>query len=171
MAFMLLACISLLFLTNALSEITISCPSNGSLPSNTSAVGMADLPAAYSGVTYPQDPTVVEEIRNTLALYPLAIDGKDFASLDLIFTQDIVANYSAPLDVLTPLSGVQLALQNSLAYVQTQHKLSTQLIEVMPDGCQAKSLTYLEATHFGQGHYAGQVWEVPRSRPKAGHLI
>lgn len=50
-------------------------------------------------------------IQNTLALYPFAIDSKDFGLLNQVFTQDIVANYSAPLNVLTGLAEVQNVLQ------------------------------------------------------------
>lgn len=92
---MLLACLVFTSLCKAFSGYTVSCPSNPSLLSTPSAVGIADLPAAYSKVGYPQDPTIIEQIRNTLALYPLAVDGKDFGALDLVFTQDVVANYSA----------------------------------------------------------------------------
>lgn len=61
--------------------------------------------------------------QNTLVLYPFAIDGKNFAALDNIFTKDVVANYSAPLDVLTPLSTMQTALEASLASVTTHRGL------------------------------------------------
>jgi hypothetical protein len=157
MALMLLGCLVFISLCKAFRGYTVSCPSDPSLPSNTSAVGNAELPVVYSKVGYPQDPTIIEKIRNTLALYPLAVDGKDFGALDLVFTQDVVANYSAPLNELSPLSTLKSEVQENLAYVTTQHKLSTQVIEVMPSGYEAKSLTYIEATLFGQGHYEGQV--------------
>ena len=157
MAFTLLACFLLIFISKILSASKVSCPPNTTPTSNVSAISFAKLPSTYSVATHPQDPIALEQIRNTLALYPLAIDGKNFAALDLVFSQDVVANYSAPLNVLTPLSIVQSVLQKSLAFVQTQHKLSTQVIEIMPHDCQAMSLTYFEATHFGQGNYTGQV--------------
>lgn len=37
---------------------------------------------------------VYNAIRNTLAHYPLAIDGKQFSDLSLVFTPDAVANVS-----------------------------------------------------------------------------
>jgi hypothetical protein len=40
-------------------------------------------------------------IRNTLAHYPLAIDGKRFSDLSLVFTPDAVANVSF-LSLLNP---------------------------------------------------------------------
>jgi len=50
-------------------------------------------------------------IQNTLAIYPLAIDSKDFALLDQVFTDDVVADYSAPLNVLSGLTQVETVLQ------------------------------------------------------------
>ena len=164
MALTLLAC---LVLTTLSSASKVSCPPDTAPARNISAISFAKLPSTYSSATHPQDPIALEQIRNTLALYPLAIDGKNFAALDLVFSQDVVANYSAPLNVLTPLSTVQSILQKSLAVTQTQHKLSTQVIEIMPHGCQAMSLTYYEAMHFGQGKYTGQV-RVYLGRDSAG---
>lgn len=69
-------------------------------------------------------------IRNTLAHYPLAIDGKQFSDLSLVFTPDAVANYSAPLNVLTGLPMIESVLEADLRPVSTHHSYGTQLIEV-----------------------------------------
>ena len=155
----LLTFVSLFLLSaaSAIPDFGISCPPNALLPYNTSAVDFAGIPTAYAGVTRPQDPTVLDQIRFTVALYAFAIDGKDFESLDLVFTDDAVANFSAPIGVVTSLSAIKSVVQKTLAYVHTQHKLSTQIIDISPNGCQAKSVTYLDASHFGQGNYTGQV--------------
>ncbi|BCS18730.1 nuclear transport factor 2 family protein [Aspergillus puulaauensis] len=101
--------------------------------------------------------TPSESIRTTLALYPLAIDGKDFASLSSIFAPDAIANYSAPLNVLTPLQSIQDTLSASLACVATQHSLGTQIIDVLSP-LEARSVTYFTASHFGRSaKMAGQV--------------
>ena len=170
MAFTLLTCLLLIFISNTVSASKVSCPPDATLASNVSAVSFTKLPSTHSAATHPQHSTAFEQIRNTLALYPLAIDGKDFAALDLVFSQDVVANYSAPLNMLTPLSTVQSVLQKSLAFVQSQHKLSTQVIEIIPQDCQAMTLTYFEATHFGQDNYIGQVCAC-LSRASAGARI
>ncbi|KAG0652999.1 hypothetical protein D0Z07_0532 [Hyphodiscus hymeniophilus] len=73
-------------------------------------------------------------IRNTLAHYPLAIDEKRFSALSLVFTPDAVANYSAPLNVLTGLPMIEDVLEADLRVVSTQHSYGTQLIEVYRDG-------------------------------------
>ena len=68
------------------------------------AIPFFDLPILTSAGKFNADPRDVESIRNTLALYPLSIDGKNFDALSLVFTKDAVANYSEPLNVLTGLS-------------------------------------------------------------------
>ncbi|RMJ27518.1 hypothetical protein PHISP_01647 [Aspergillus sp. HF37] len=94
------------------------------------------------------DPISIESIRNTLALYPFAIDGKNFDALSNVFSADAAANYSAPLNVLSPLSDIKATLSASLSCVTTQHQFGTQLIDI--DGpLEARSVTYFRAAHFG----------------------
>jgi hypothetical protein len=127
------------------------------LPNSSSPTEPFSLPAAYAAAALPQDPTAQLQIHNTLGLYPLSIDSKNFAALDRVFTCDVVANYSAPLNVITGLSHLQEVLSESLFYVTTQHSFATQVIDVLDEGREAKSLTYFTATHFGQGDFSGQV--------------
>ena len=115
------------------------------------------LPASFAAASLPQGSSAQLQIHNTLALYPLAIDSKNFAALSQVFTCDIVANYSAPLNVIAGLSNVQTVLNQSLHYVTTQHSFATQIIDVLAGGREAKTLTYFTATHFGQGAFVGQV--------------
>ena len=128
----------------------------------TSAIPLYSLPTTYPRSLQSQNPIIENQIRDTLAHYPLAIDGKSFAALDLIFTQDVVVNYSVALGVLTGLSSVISALQSSLSPVRTQHALSTQLIEILEGESTARSLTYFTASHFGQGDHYGQVCRLER---------
>ncbi|OOQ90879.1 putative ethyl tert-butyl ether degradation protein [Penicillium brasilianum] len=102
------------------------------------------------------DAGTIEAIRNTLAIYPFAIDGKNFGALTKVFATDAVANYSAPLNVLTPLSSIQSVLGTALACVTTQHLLGTQWIDVISP-VTARSVTYFRAAHFGKGETQGQV--------------
>ena len=152
-----------IFLTHAIltlqSYAPNACPLNSTLPANLSqAIPFFSLATSYPRATGPnQDPSTLSQIRSTLALYPLAIDGKNFAALSRVFTPDVVANYSAPLNVITGLSTVQAVLKQSLMYIDTQHSYGTQVIEVLAGGCTAKSVTYYTATHFGKGKYYGQV--------------
>jgi hypothetical protein len=69
--------------------------------------------------------TAVISLQQTLALYPLAIDSKNFAALDQVFAQDVVANYSTGIGVLNGLPTVISVLNASLVPVLTQHDLTT----------------------------------------------
>jgi hypothetical protein len=128
-------------------------------PANTSKVTLpfGTQPIAFSKLSTIFPPPVIEAtiaieaIRNTLAPYPFAIDGKDFAALSNIFAQNVVANYFAPLNILTPLSAVISVLESSLGCVTTQHSVSTQLITVLSVKS-AFSVTYFRAMHFGRGN-------------------
>ena len=152
---LLLTCTTLISRARALSN---SCPSNPKLsPNLTSTTDAFSLAPSYSAALLHQDLTAELQIRDTLSLYPLAIDGKNFAALDLVFTPDVVANYSPPLNVLTPLANVITALNESLRPVTTQHLLGTQIIDVRPGACEARSLTYYTASHFGTRDFYGEV--------------
>lgn len=102
------------------------------------------------------DAGTIEAIRNTLAIYPFAIDGKNFDALSKVFATDATANYSAPLNALTPLSTIQSTLKASLACVTTQHLYGTQWVDVVSP-ISARSITYFRAAHFGKGDSADQV--------------
>ena len=133
------------------------CPSNTTLTSaQKAAIPQSSLPIAYSKATTPQDPKTVGQILNTLSLYPLAIDGKNFAALSLVFTEDVTTNYSEPLNILTPLATVKVVLEESLRPVISQHSYGTQIVEVLGE-CEARSVSYFTASHFGVGKYVGQV--------------
>ncbi|TAQ87044.1 hypothetical protein B7494_g4638 [Chlorociboria aeruginascens] len=71
-----------------------------------------------------------ERIRNTLSRYPLAVDGKKFSNLSLVFTKDAVGYYPTPLNTLTGLPDIETQLEASLRPVQTHHSYGTQEITV-----------------------------------------
>jgi hypothetical protein len=149
--------ISAPFFATALGLSASAAATSQSQPWNsTEPVPSFDLPNALPGSEYVPDPFDVDAIRNTLAHYPLAIDGKNFAALNLVFAPNAVANYSAPLGVMTPLSTIESELQSSLAPVMTQHSFGTQVIDVLTPNT-AISVTYVTATHFGVGEYTGQI--------------
>lgn len=84
----------------------------------------------HAALSYSQFPssgatTAIVSLQQTLALYPLAIDGKNFSALSAVFAPSVVANYSAPLNVIYGLENVEAALQAALAPVTSQHALST----------------------------------------------
>lgn len=140
-----------------LPQITFATLAEPTLPKFPTPIPPSSLPIAYPNSLTAQNPIIDLQIRNTLAHYPLAIDGKIFSALSLIFTPDVIANYSAPLGVLTGLTTVKSTLEASLASVRTQHALSTEVIEILEGETTARSLTYVTATHFGVGAYYGEV--------------
>ena len=128
----------------------------------TPASATAPIPLFLLTISSPQsldsqDADTKNQIRNTMAHYPLAIDGKNFAALDLVFAADAVANYSTPLNVLTGLPQIEAVLEQALAPVLSQHALSTQVIEIEKGGETAKSVTYFTASQFGMGNMTGKV--------------
>ncbi|KAL8789663.1 MAG: hypothetical protein Q9195_006716 [Heterodermia aff. obscurata] len=138
-------------------QTTLAVTAEPTLPEFPTPIPPSSLPTAYPNSLTAQNPTLDLQIRNTLSHYPLAIDGKNFSALSLVFTQDVVANYSAPLGVLTGLASLMSTLETSLAPVRTQHALSTEVIEILEGESTARSLTYVTATHFGMGAYYGQA--------------
>lgn len=121
----------------------------------------AQAPFPHPPSTHPpfctsSTPNTYDAIRNTLNTYPLAIDSKNFSLLSSVFTPDAIANYTAPLGVLTGLPAIASTLQQSLETVMTQHALSTQVIEMLGHG-RANTTTYYTASHFGVGVWEGEV--------------
>ena len=155
---LLLVCTAFLVPATSPMSNKTSCPTY--TPSTPQPIDLVDLPSIYANASKSQNADTVAQILNTLSLYPFAIDGKNFAALSLVFTEDVIANYSAPLNILTPLSVVQKSLEQSLAPVNSQHAYGTQAVEVL-DSCSARSVSYFTANQFGMGQYAGQVCTSP----------
>jgi hypothetical protein len=130
-------------------------PSSTSLPFGTAPIPFFSLPTDFPPSAC-EDAADIEAIRNTLALYPFCIDGKNFAALSNVFTTNAVANYLAPLNILTPLSNIESVLSSSLTCVTTQHSFGTQLVNIISPSV-AESITYYQAAHFGKGTLADQV--------------
>ena len=127
-----------------------------STPSLPVPIPFSSTPAVYNTATRPQSANTIAQILNTLSFYPLAIDGKAFSALSLVFTDKIVANYSAPIGVVSGLSNISAVIESSLAPVDTQHSYGTQVVQVLGDE-RARSLSYFTASHFGREKYYGEV--------------
>jgi hypothetical protein len=94
------------------------------------------------------DPIATESIRQTLALYALAIDGRNYEVLRKVFTNNARANYSDPIGELNGVQAIIDTLAPSLStFVSTQHHLGTQLIHIC-GLTSAVSVTYFQATHY-----------------------
>ena len=95
-----------------------------------------------------QDASTTEAIRQTLALYPFTVDGRNWNALTRIFATNARANYSAPLGVLNGVQQIIDVLSQDLEmFVSTQHHFGTQFIDVCSPNT-AVSITYFRAAHF-----------------------
>lgn len=103
-----------------------------------------------------QDASAIESIKNTLALYVFAVDGKNFAALTEVFTVDVFADYSTTLGSFTALNPLISALDAVLTCVTTQHSYSTQLVQIV-SLTSAYSVTYVTAVHFGKRLLTNEV--------------
>ncbi|KAH9829073.1 SnoaL-like domain, partial [Teratosphaeria destructans] len=111
----------------------------------------AKTPATMSAST----PFDYQAIRNTISLYCLALDTKDFALLPQVFTADVEAIY--PIRTATGVDALAGAIEKRLSPVSSHHTLGTQIIEIAPDGRAAKARTYFTGVHFGRGRWEGKA--------------
>ncbi|KAK8034334.1 hypothetical protein PG993_009329 [Apiospora rasikravindrae] len=130
--------------------------STGSPPPSKPCPDMAPGPVPLSELVQTLQPlnavsdlAAESTIRNTLALYPLAIDTRTFSALDRIFSTDARANYSYPLGVMQGREAIKTTLQQALetTWKGTQHMYGTQIIQVCSP-MSAISVTYYTASHF-----------------------
>ncbi|RYP28258.1 hypothetical protein DL767_007308 [Monosporascus sp. MG133] len=101
------------------------------------------------------NPTDFFAIKNTLSLYCIALDTKDFRLMEQVFTEDVDAKY--PFAAMKGVRDVAETLQKRLAPVTSQHALTTQTISIAADGRSAEAVTYFTGVHFGQGKWKGEA--------------
>jgi hypothetical protein len=80
------------FTTLTLSQTPSHTPSPLPLPTLPPPIPFYDLPSIYAKATTPQPAATIAQILNTLSIYPLAIDGKNFDALSGIFTEDVLVS-------------------------------------------------------------------------------
>ncbi|KAF7872217.1 hypothetical protein EAF04_003142 [Stromatinia cepivora] len=94
------------------------------------------------------DPIAIENIRNTLALYAFATDGRNWAAISRVFAPNARANYSAAIGILYGPEEITNYISTSLAsFAGTQHRYGTQYITIC-SLTSAISVTYFQASHF-----------------------
>ena len=104
---------------------------------------------------YP-DATTYTGIQETLALWPLAIDSKQYALVPQIFTASPFAQLSGRNLNGTP--AIVNFLVGFLANVSSQHHLGQlQVNQTGPDT--ADVVQYLTGSFFGQGGAAGKMYQ------------
>ncbi|KAK4495546.1 hypothetical protein PRZ48_013878 [Zasmidium cellare] len=114
-----------------------------------------------------------ERIHQTLHRYAPAIDMKDFAQLDQVFSQNAHINYTGFLSDVSGLPAIQAGLTKSVTGLRTQHLLGTTIIDIdhslpMLGKKSANSTTYFQASLFAEtgtnlttlfGYYADDLSE------------
>lgn len=104
---------------------------------------LADLPLSAKA-----EPDIEQAIRNTLALYVYAIDGRRFDIFNRIFVDNVRTNYSEPLNEIIGVENLKTTLAAGLNnFALTHHLLgSTYIFSCGRDT--AISVTYYTASHF-----------------------
>ena len=130
------------FSTTSTSTSGAGCPRFSPGPISFSSLA-AQFPAPSS-----VEVAAVEAIRQTLAIYAFAIDGRNFEALRKVFTTNTRANYSDPIGVLDGVQAIIDTLPPGLAFfASTQHLYGSQAIYVCSP-TSAVSVTYFQASHF-----------------------
>ncbi|KAB8303951.1 hypothetical protein EYC80_005309 [Monilinia laxa] len=94
------------------------------------------------------DSIATESIRNTLALYAFALDGRNWAAFSRIFAPNVRANYSEPLGIMNGVQSITDGISAGVSqFAATQHRYGTQYIAICSPSS-AVSVTYLQASHF-----------------------
>ncbi|KAH6659166.1 hypothetical protein BKA67DRAFT_529341 [Truncatella angustata] len=94
------------------------------------------------------DPISTEAIRNTLAIYVFAIDGRNWDAMARVFAPNARANYSAPLGVSNGVANITASISSGInTFAGTQHRYGSQYINICSLSS-AISVTYFEASHY-----------------------
>ncbi|KAL9026912.1 MAG: hypothetical protein Q9196_004495 [Gyalolechia fulgens] len=96
----------------------------------------------------------VTSIQQTLALFPVAVDLKQFHLLDAVFSPDATANFSGR-SVTVGASAIKLYLSKLASGVISQHNLGTLYVN-MTGPHSAAAYNWLHGTFFGTGNATGQ---------------
>ncbi|KAK1714118.1 uncharacterized protein BDZ83DRAFT_636688 [Colletotrichum acutatum] len=96
-----------------------------------------------------------ELIRNAIAIFPLAVDSKNYDLLSEGFAPNVVVEYPEPIGVTRGVKDLQQALEHVLKGLETHHALSTQSIK-QTSQTSADGTTYCMAVHFGTGKATGR---------------
>jgi ketosteroid isomerase-like protein len=104
-------------------------------------------------------------IERVLKRYASALDSRDWAGLDDVFTEDATAHFQG-MGHFNGRAAIVALIDGALAMAGgTQHLLGNIVIDV--DGDEARSKCYLQAIHAGKGEFAGKamtVWGEYRDR-------
>ena len=121
---------------------------------------IALLPLAGTALSYGSclDTAVELQIRSTLSRYAIAVDTKNFGLLAEVFTQNAIADYSAPPpnNIYHGLPAIQEFLKASVNTAVTQHTISSTVVD-FSNSLSPNSTAYVVANCLGQGNLTGQT--------------
>lgn len=106
--------------------------SNSTLPPNLPPPISHHTPSPQNNTraTSPRSATTVDQIIKHISTpSPSHRRQKNFDALSLVFTEKVIAKYSTPLGIPTPLSAVKEGLEGFLAPVEAQLAQETQIVE------------------------------------------
>ncbi|KAI5205413.1 hypothetical protein E4T39_03126 [Aureobasidium subglaciale] len=89
-------------------------------------------------------------IKNTISLYCIALDDKNWPLLERVFVPNVIATYPFNNE---PILGLEALIR--LNPVTTQHALTTQHL-LLHDNGTAKATTYFTGVHLGRGKWVGK---------------
>ena len=105
----------------------------------------------------PSQTTSLVSIQQTLALFAVAVDTKNYALFSSVFTPNVTANFSTPgTENIQGISQLTEILSQNLTGLISQHSLSTLQVNFTSQTV-ATSVQYLVGTFFGQGNLTGQT--------------
>lgn len=111
--------------------------------------------AEYALVNNPSAEDVTG-IQQSLGLFAVAIDLKQFDLLDVVFSANATANFTGH-SVIVGVSTIKAYLSKGLAGLKSQHNLGSLYINMTgPD--KATSYNWLHGTFFGTGNASGQTF-------------
>ncbi|KAM5354584.1 hypothetical protein ACJ41O_001231 [Fusarium nematophilum] len=96
-----------------------------------------------------------ELIRNCIARYCIGVDLKQWDTFSSAFIDNAKATFPGPIGAIEGIVALNSTVQGMVSNLQTQHALSTQLIELTGDK-KANATTYATADLFGVGKNEGK---------------
>jgi len=127
--------------------------------------GSSASPAIHGGENHVESLLAERKIERLLMAYATALDKRDWAALDEVFTPDATAHYKSIGHFGSRAAMVSMFREYLERCGATQHLLGNMRVDV--DGGKATATCYLQAIHAGLGKHQGKlltVWGEYRDR-------
>ncbi|KAJ5588199.1 SnoaL-like domain-containing protein [Penicillium hordei] len=96
-----------------------------------------------------------ELIRNCISRYCIGVDLRDWEIFSRAFTNNVKVSFPAPAESTEGIAALTSSVQGMVGILQTQHALSTQVIELTGERT-AEATTYVSAVLSGVGKNEGK---------------